>query len=159
MDNQSSQDELTLTSTVFEADSPIPEQYTCKGQNVSPPLNISGIPDAAKSLALIMHDPDAVSSDFVHWLMWDIPTSATMIAASSVPVGAVQGTNGSGSNKYIGPCPPANTGTHHYLFELYALDANIGLEPDTNREQLESAIKPHILKKTVLTGIVEAPKS
>jgi len=148
-----------LTSTVFEADSPIPEQYTCKGQNINPPLNISGIPPQAKSLVLILHDPDAVNADFVHWLMWDIPTSASMIAANSVPVGATQGKNGAGSNIYIGPCPPAGTGTHHYQFELYALDNNIGLEPDTNRDQLESAIKSHILKKTVLTGIVDAPKS
>jgi Raf kinase inhibitor-like YbhB/YbcL family protein len=159
MDDQSSDDQLILTSTMFEADSPIPEQFTCKGQNINPPLNISGIPPEAKSLALILHDPDAVNTDFVHWLMWDIPTSASMIAANSVPVGATQGTNSAGGNKYTGPCPPAGTGTHHYHFELYALDKNIGLEPDTNRNQLEAAIKPHILRKTVLTGIVEAPKN
>lgn len=148
--------QLKLTSQVFENNSTIPEQYTCRGQNISPPLNITGVPNAAKSLALILHDPDAVNGDFLHWLMWDIPANTISIATSSVPVGSIQGPNGAGENSYLGPCPPPGTGTHHYIFELYALDKSLGLDSKSNRSQLESAMQDHILAKTTLTGLFSA---
>jgi len=113
-------------------------------------------PAEAKSLALIMHDPDAVSGDFTHWLLWDIPASTDVLAANSFPVGAVQGNNGTGKSGYIGPCPPAGTGTHHYIFELYALDTNLGLQTDVNRQQLEQAMEGHVLAEAKLTGLFDA---
>lgn len=134
----------------------MPEQYTCRGQNVNPPLNVFNVPPQAQSLALIMHDPDAPVGDFVHWLMWDVPANTETIAANSVPVGAVQGQNGTEEAKYIGPCPPKGTGTHRYMFELYALDTSLGLPSQTNRPQLEAAMKGHILDSTILTGIFAA---
>jgi hypothetical protein len=155
MDNQSNS-QMRLTSPVFNNKENIPEQYTCKGQNISPPLNILGVPENTKSLALIMHDPDAVNGDFVHWLVWDIPANTETIAANSVPIGAMQGVNGMGNNSYFGPCPPAGTGTHRYMFELYALDTTLGLDSNSSREQLESALKDHILDKYTLTGLVKA---
>src|SRR5437868_7672505 len=109
-----------IISPVFRADSPIPPQYTCRGQNVNPPLNIFNAPKGAQSLTLIMHDPDAVSGDFLHWLVWDIPPKTEVISVNSVPVGAVQGLNGAGRAGYMGPCPPAGSGTHHYIFDFYA---------------------------------------
>jgi len=154
MDDKS--DSLMLASGAFRDGSPIPPQYSYKGQNVSPPLVITGAPKAAASLVLIMHDPDAVSGDFTHWLMWDIPVSTDVIAANSVPVGAVQGPNGTGKNQYIGPCPPAGTGIHHYIFELYALDKTLGLPAESDRDQLEQTMAGNILARSTLTGLFEA---
>lgn len=147
---------LALASQVFGEGSQIPVDYSCKGQNVNPPLSITGVPVGTKSLALIMHDPDAVSGDFVHWLMWDIPTSTKTIAANSVPAGAIQGINGSGQNRYMGPCPPAGTGTHRYMFELYALDNTLGLESDASREQLQYSMADHIIAGHTLMGLFSA---
>lgn len=144
---------LILVSQAFLDGSILPTQHTCKGQNTSPPLNITGVPSNAKSLALIMHDPDAVSGDFTHWLIWNIPVSTQTIAANGLPIGAVQGQNGSGQNQYTGPCPPAGTGTHRYMFELYALDNTLGLEPGANRDQLQRAINGHIVGQHTLTGL------
>lgn len=148
--------ELQLISSAFKDNEAVPEQYTCRGQNINPPLNIVGKPEGTKSLALIMHDPDAVSGDYVHWLMWDIPPGTDTIAANSVPVGAIQGPNGSGDNKYTGPCPPAGTGTHHYKFDLYALNTTLSLNPKTNREDLVKALEGRFLAQSTLTGLVDA---
>lgn len=158
MDNQSSaaDSNLSLASQEFKDGEQIPGQYSCKGQNVNPPLNVSGVPAGAKSLALILHDPDAVGGDFVHWLVWDIPTSTGSITVNSVPEGAVQGQNGGGQNKYMGPCPPAGTGTHHYKFELYALDKTLGLKAGADRDQLQKAMNGHILAQHILTGLFSA---
>ncbi len=140
-----SKSEFRLISPAFKEGGNIPRPYTCKGQGVNPPLNIIGSPAKAKSLALIMHDPDAVNGDFTHWLVWDILTSTENIAANSLPVGAVQGKNDAGGNQYMGPCPPAGTGTHRYIFELYALDKNLSLPSGSSRKQLEQAMEDHTL--------------
>ena len=147
---------LQLISPVFRDGTAIPPQYTCKGQNVNPPLNIIGVPAGAQSLALIMHDPDAVGSDFVHWLVWDIPASTETIAANSLPVGAIQGLNSAGQNRYMGPCPPAGTGTHRYMFEIYALDTSLNLSKDSHRADVQKAMKDHILEHSTLTGLFSA---
>lgn len=149
-------DAFILSSSAFQDGKPIPASFTCKGDNSNPPLNIIGTPTDAKSLALILHDPDAVSGDFTHWLMWDIPSSTNGINAHSVPVGAVQGPNGIGDNQYMGPCPPAGTGTHHYIFELYALDTILNLPPQTTREELQKAIADHTIAKSQLVGLFAA---
>lgn len=147
---------LQIISPVFREGATIPEQYTCRGQNVNPPLNFFNVPPETQSLALIMHDPDAVSGDFTHWLLWDIPANTETIAANSVPVGAVQGLNGSDQSGYTGPCPPPGTGTHHYVFELYALSSSLGLAQGDNRHQLEGAMKGHVLDSATLTGLLSA---
>ena len=147
---------LQLVSAVFREGAVIPIQYTCKGQNVNPPLNILHTPTGTQSFALIMHDPDAVSGDFLHWLIWDIPPSTENISVNSVPVGAMQGYNGSDKIGYAGPCPPAGSGTHRYIFELYALDKMLDLRRDTSWQDLESAMKDHVLDKSTLTGVFSA---
>lgn len=147
---------LKLFSQVFRDGAAIPVQYTCKGQNVNPPLNIMGVPAEVESLALIVHDPDAVGGDFVHWIVWDIPTSTEAITANSVPAGAIQGLNSSGKNGYMGPCPPAGTGTHRYMFELYGLDKTLGLPGDTDRDELKKAMEGHIRAQHNLTGLFAA---
>ena len=147
---------MQLLSPAFGDGGNIPQQYTCKGQNVSPPLNITDVPAGTKSLALVMHDPDAVSGDFVHWLLWNVAPITQSINANSAPSTAIQGLTGFGNNKYGGPCPPAGTGTHHYMFELYALDTTINLSPDSSRQKLEEEIKGHVITQTTLTGLVTA---
>ena len=147
---------LDIISPVFRNGAAIPRQYSCKGQNVNPPLAIFNVPGKTQSLALIMHDPDAVSGDFLHWLMWDIPPGTESIAVNDVPVGAVQGRNGSGDNNYTGPCPTKGTGTHRYLFDFYALDTSVNLPSGSSRDQLEAAIKNHLIQKASLTGVFAA---
>ena len=148
--------ELEIISPVFRDGAAIPRQYSCKGQNVNPPLNIFNVPPKTQSLALIMHDPDAPSGDFLHWLMWDIPPGTESIAVNHVPIGAVQGRNGRGQNQYAGPCPPQGTGTHRYIFDFYALDASTNLPSGAARAQLEAAMKGHIIQQAKLTGLVAA---
>lgn len=147
--------EFRLISPAFKDGRDIPRPYTCKGQGVNPPLNIIGTPKA-NSLALIMHDPDAVSGDFTHWLVWDIPASTENIVANSVPVGAMQGKNDAGSNSYFGPCPSTGTGSHRYVFILYALDKNLSLPNNSNRQDLERSMEGHILATSTLIGMFSA---
>lgn len=143
---------LQIVSPAFKDGGEIPVQFTCKGQGISPPLSIAGVPESAKSLVLIMHDPDAVGGDFTHWLVWDIPPKDKGLTSSDVPVGAIQGINGAGKNGYMGPCPPKGTGTHHYVFDLYALDTTLGLKPSSDRVAVEKALEAHVIGQTGLTG-------
>lgn len=155
--NSSSVSKLRLSSPAFSEGSPIPKQYSCDGQNISPPLDIANVPANAKSLALIMHDPDAPVGDYVHWTMWNIPIGIKTIAANSVPPGAIQGLNSNGQNKYIGPCPPS--GTHRYMFELYALDTKLNLPATIQRDELLKAMDGHIIAKHTLSGTFSAKQS
>lgn len=141
-------DTLTIKSSAFGANEMIPSKYTCTGENINPELSITGIPSGAESLALIMDDPDAPNGDFVHWVMWNIPVQ-NEIAENSAP--GVQGTNGRGDVGYTGPCPPS--GTHHYHFKVYALDANLDLPASTDKQRLLKAMEGHILEKGELIGL------
>jgi len=140
---------LTVISSGFTEGAVIPIRYTCEGANVNPPLNITGAPDNTKSLALIMHDPDApIKGGFTHWVMWNIPVM------TDIPEGykeAVQGYNGAKKSGYTGPCPP--TGTHHYYFRVYALDVTLSLPANTDKAGLEKAMKGHILAKGSIMGL------
>ena len=151
--NEVALSDLKLISPVFREGSYIPSQYTCKGQDVSVPLNILDAPLGTQSLTLIMHDPDSVSGDFLHWLVWDIPPSTESIAANSLPVGAIQGLNDNDELGYMGPCPPAGSGTHRYMLELYALDTTLDLPAESSRKKVVEAMKGHILGQTTLTGL------
>lgn len=146
--------DFKLASDAFIDGATIPALYTCKGKNISPPLTITNIPNGAKSLALIMHDPDAPNGDFTHWLVWNISPGVTKIAENSVPPDSVQGTTSFGGQKYGGPCPPS--GTHHYIFDLYALNTTLDLSARANRQDLQSALAGRIIAETKLTGIVSA---
>jgi Raf kinase inhibitor-like YbhB/YbcL family protein len=142
--------ELKLTSPAFRNNETIPAKYTCDGNNVNPQLEIAGIPEDAKSLALIMDDPDAPSGTWVHWLVWNI-SPISRISEEDVPTGAVEGITSFGKSGYGGPCPPS--GTHRYFFKLYALDAKLDLNQNAKKPDLENAIKGHILAKTELIGL------
>jgi Raf kinase inhibitor-like YbhB/YbcL family protein len=142
---------MQITSSAFNDNESIPAVYTCKGQGINPPLAIAGVPAQAKSLVLIMHDPDAPSGDYSHWLVWNISPQTTTITENSAPAGAVEGPNGSGNNKYAGPCPPS--GTHHYKFDLYALDDMVNLPAASSRQDVDSAMSSHVLAHSTLTGL------
>lgn len=151
-----SENHLEIVSPVFRDGSQIPPQYTCRGQNVNPPLNVFNPPKGTESLTLIMHDPDAVSGDFLHWLVWDIPPATESIPVNSVPVGAIQGLNGTGQPGYTGPCPPHGTGKHRYIFDFYALDTTLDLPANSRIEDVIKAQKGHLLDHGALSGIVTA---
>jgi len=143
---------MKLSSPNFENNSNIPIKYTCQGENISPELNISDVPADAKSLFLIMDDPDS-SNNWVHWLIWNIPPSTKTIPENVDQDFAIQGTNSFGTPNYGGPCPPS--GTHHYVFKLYALKKNLELTSSTKKDEAMAAIKGLIISQTKLTGIYQ----
>ena len=147
---------MEIISPVFRDGQAIPAQYTCAGHNVNPPLNIFSVPDGTQSLTLIMHDPDAVSGDYLHWLLWDIPPNTESIPVNSVPVGAIQGTNDADDTGYTGPCPPAGSGVHKYIFDFYALDTTLDLPAGSKITTVIMAQKGHVLNHCALTGTVAA---
>jgi phospholipid-binding protein, PBP family len=148
---------MQLTSDAFENGGALPVDYTCRGRGVNPPLTISDVPEGTKSLALIMHDPDAVGGrDFLHWTVWNIPPDTTRIEEGSLPVDAIQGTNDYPNQTYGPACPPAGTGLHRYIFDLYALDTVLDLPAGASRQELEAAIRGHTLATAQLIGTVQA---
>ena len=148
--------DLVITSETFEDGGAIPKKCGYKNQNTSPHLAFSGIPQEAKSLALIMDDPDAMKPAgkvWSHWLVWNIDPKTAQIPEGSRPGGsAVEGTTDFKSTGYGGPAPP--DAEHTYVFALYALDAkpNLSDAAATTQKQLEQAIKPHIIAKAELRG-------
>jgi hypothetical protein len=141
-------EDMKLTSPEFKNNEYLPKKFTCDGDETNPALTIENIPDNAKSLALIIDDPDAPAGTFAHWVVFDIPVSNT-ISENSVP--GIQGVNTSGTNSYASPCPPR--GTHRYFFKVYALDAMLNLEEGITKEGLEAAMKGHILAQAELIGL------
>ncbi len=139
---------MTITSTSFENNGYIPRRFTCDGENTIPELDISGVPAGAKSLALIMHDPDApMAGGFTHWLVWNIDPKTSVIEDGDLPAGSIEGKNGSGTISYVGPCPPS--GVHHYHFTIYALSAVIDLKSGSDKKSLEAEINRYLLAQAV----------
>jgi len=152
---------LTLTSSAFENGGMIPAKYTCDGdRELSPPLAISGVPEAAQALVLIMDDPDIPEvkkkeygiSAFDHWTLFNIPPQTR-----EIPEGGTKGTLGAttrGELKYVGPCPPPEyePSEHRYIFKLYALIAPLELSAGATKEQVLDALAPLKLEETELIG-------
>lgn len=146
---------MQLTSPIFGEGGRIPSPYTCDGHDTSPPLHWSGVPDNARSLALIVDDPDAPAKVWTHWVVYDLPPDARELpegagASRTLDNGAAQGTNDFQRVGYGGPCPPG--GSHHYRFTLYALDTKLNLPPGATKEEVLRAMERHILTQTQLTG-------
>jgi Raf kinase inhibitor-like YbhB/YbcL family protein len=148
--------QFKLSSPAFDNGAAIPAVYTCSGANINPPMTIENTPGNAKEFVLIMHDPDASSGDFVHWVAWNISVDNSTISEHSAPDNSKQGINDYGNNGYNGPCPTAGSGTHHYVFELYALNDTLNLDTSTKRAGVISAMNGKVIAKTVLTGTVTA---
>jgi Raf kinase inhibitor-like YbhB/YbcL family protein len=148
---------MELTSTAFAHKGTIPPKYTCDGDNTVPPLTISGVPENARSLVLIMDDPDVpknIRKDGMwdHWVVFNIPAQLREINDGEEPPG-IHGKGTSGNLNYFGPCPPDRE--HRYFFKLYALDAELGLPEKATKQQVESAMEGHVLSKTELMGRYE----
>lgn len=148
MEKSAASTSLNVSSTVFTAGGIIPSQYTCDGANINPPLDIEGIPENAKCLALIVDDPDAPAGIWVHWVVWNIPV-ANHINENKAP--GTEGLNDFRRRNYGGPCPPS--GTHRYFFKVYALDTMLNLPDNTTKSQLLNAMEGHILASGELMGV------
>ena len=144
--------DLEISSDAFSDGGPIPQRHTCEGENISPPLAWSAPPEA-RSMALILDDPDAPSGTFVHWLAWGIDPGAGGLAEGQAA--PVEGTNGFGDTGYGGPCPPPGHGPHRYFFRLHALDSELDLPPAASREELEAALEGKVLGTAELVGTYE----
>ncbi len=148
---------MKFSSPAFENNQLIPTTYTCEGENYSPELHFSEVPEETKSLAIIIDDPDAATdpkgtgSTFTHWLVWNIDPKTNIIEENSVPFEATEGMNGRGKIGYTGPCPP--TGAHHYRFKLYALSSPLSVSQNISRVELESIIGQSLLEKAEFIGL------
>lgn len=142
---------MTITSTAFLHNEHIPSKYTCDGVNHNPPLTFSKVPKEAKSLVLIVEDPDAPSKIFTHWLIYNILPSTLQILENQVPPNSVQGMTDFVEAKYGGPCPPS--GTHRYFFKLYALDSVLRLPEGVSTEEVQKTIEGHIKESAELIGL------
>jgi len=154
---------LTITSDAFPPNGAIPSKYTCEGEDVSPPLRWSGVPEGARSLALIVDDPDAPDPAapkrvYVHWVLYDIPPSATGlpegVTSRDLPRGTREGKNDFGKVGYGGPCPPI--GRHRYFFKLYALDTTLGDLGAATKADVVRAMEGHIIEQAELVGTYQA---
>lgn len=145
-----SRSNMTITSPVFSNGDSIPAKYTCEGVNINPPLNISTVSIFARSLVLIVDDPDSPSKDFTHWILFNIKPETTSIDENSIPKESIEGMNDFSEPNYGGPCPPK--GEHRYEFKLYSLDTILNLEKGAIKKQVLEAMKGHILEQTKLIG-------
>jgi Raf kinase inhibitor-like YbhB/YbcL family protein len=150
---------LSLSSPVFTHNGPIPKLYTCQGKDISPSINWSGLPDGTKSLVLIVDDPDAPDPaapkrTWVHWVLYNIPPSASglqeAVNATGLPTGTRQGRNDWDRTGYGGPCPPI--GRHRYFHKLYALDIVLQDLKQPNKATVLEAIEGHVIESAELIG-------
>ena len=149
------EENMLIKSAAFSENQLIPQKYTCQGKDVSPPLSIEGIPSGAKTVALIVDDPDAPMQTWVHWVVFNIPARSTVeIPEGNVP--GKQGSNDFGKVDYGGPCPPS--GTHRYFFKAYALDQELPLKEGARKGDVEKAMQGHMLAKGELIGLYKKGK-
>lgn len=145
--------DLRLESSVFQPDTEIPRKYGYKEENINPTLMIYGVPDGARSLALVMDDPDAkepAGKIWTHWLVWNIDPGRKVLSQGITFEEAVEGKNDYGEIGYGGPDPPDKI--HTYRFKLYALDKKLDLPEGATKEELREAMKGHVLDKALIKG-------
>jgi len=150
---------MKISTESFDHEGEIPQKYTCDSEDVSPPLNWSGIPGGAKSLALIVDDPDAPDPEapkmvWVHWLLYNLPADsqglAEAVTSAALPTGTLEGKNDWKRTGYGGPCPPI--GRHRYFFKLYALDTVLPDLAEPTKAKLAQAMQGHVLAEAVVMG-------
>lgn len=148
---------MNITSSAFLNNQEIPKVYSCDGENINPPLEFIDVPEDAKSLVLIMDDPD-VSKNlkpdgmFDHWVVFNIPPEINSMDEGEEPMGVV-GQNSAGGAGYTGPCPPDRK--HRYFFKLFALDSLLSLSSEATKKDVEKAMEGHVLEKAELMGVYE----
>lgn len=143
--------DLSISSPAFQHNGNIPAKYTCDGSDINPALMIENAPEKARSLVLIVDDPDAPMGTWVHWVVWNIDPKIKEIRENSIPGGASQGLNDFRKLDYGGPCPPS--GTHRYFFKLYALDTLLNLPAKAKKADVEKAMKGHVLVEAQIIGL------
>jgi len=146
---------IKLTSKALNEGQASPRGYTCDGANVSPPLEWTGVPKSAKTLAIVADDPDAPAGTWVHWVLYNLPSDVIGMVENTPPIetlsgGGMQGTNDFQKIGYGGPCPPR--GSHRYFFKIYALDSELPLKPGASKVDLEPAMEGHIISQGQLIG-------
>ncbi|MGE5041714.1 MAG: YbhB/YbcL family Raf kinase inhibitor-like protein [Candidatus Levyibacteriota bacterium] len=141
---------MKITSPAFLNNTAIPAKYTCQGENINPQLDFSEIPPQAKSLALLVDDPDAPMGTWTHWVVFNMPPDITRIVENSKP-GGVEGLTSFGKAGYGGPCPPS--GTHRYFFKLYALDIKLDSPEKADKNSILKLMQGHILGQVELIGL------
>lgn len=141
---------MKFVSPAFTDNGQLPQKYSCQGEGMSPPLTIGDVIPLAKSLAIVVDDPDAPTGTFHHWIVWNIDPKTTEIKENTLPSDAVMGANSTGQTGFIPACPPV--GTHRYIFTLYALDNPLTLPAGAQRSEFDRAISGHVLMQTTLTG-------
>jgi Raf kinase inhibitor-like YbhB/YbcL family protein len=147
---------MELHSGAFGNNEYIPKKYTCDSGDINPPLSFLEVPLTAKSLVLTVTDPDSAGGDWAHWLVWNISPDTKEIVENSKPEGATEGKNDFGKNSYGGPCPPS--GTHRYVFNLYALDTILEISDSTRLSSLEGAMSRHVIDQATLIGLYQRTK-
>jgi hypothetical protein len=146
-------DAFALETSAFDNAQAIPRRHSCEGEDVSPPLRWTNVPEGTRSLALVVDDPDAPGGVFTHWVAWGLdPAGEGLGEGEPAPS---EGQNGFGTTGYRGPCPPPGHGRHRYVFRLYALDADLELGPGVAKVELEQAIGGHVLMTAELVGTYE----
>jgi Raf kinase inhibitor-like YbhB/YbcL family protein len=152
--NNNQSKNMKILSPIFKDGGNIPPKYTCDQEGTSLPVEFSGVPAEAKSLVLIMDDPDApMAGGFVHWVVFNIDPKTSEIGENIKPESGIEGTGSSGKNGYVPPCPPS--GAHHYHFKLYALDSELNLNGSAKREDVEKAMEGHIIDRAEIIGLYQ----
>jgi Raf kinase inhibitor-like YbhB/YbcL family protein len=146
---------MKITSEAFTNGGKIPDKYSKYGENRIPPIHIDGVPGEARSLAMVVDDPDSMKGTFNHWILFNMDPHVTEIKEDAVPVMATQGCNDFGLVEYDGPLPPS--GEHRYFFKAYALDTVLTLPRGAKREELEREMKGHIIEDATLMGKYSRP--
>ncbi len=142
-----------MSSPAFADNTPIPAEFSCNGRNVPPPLRWENVPTGTESMALVVDDPDAVGGLYIHWIVTGIPPSATEIVDGVLPPGAQVGLNSGNQVAYLGPCPPAGTGVHHYRFQLYAIGKPLTTTPTTPAAEAARAIAEAAIADVRVVGL------
>lgn len=147
---------MKITSPSFEHNQNMSSKYSCDGENVNPPLQFIDIPQNAKSLVLIVDDPDAPSKTWIHWVVFNIDPKTSGIEENSKPTTGIEGMTDFGRTGWGGPCPPS--GVHRYFFKLYALDSTLNLSSAAGKKEVEDAMEDHIIESSELTGLYSCSK-
>lgn len=149
---------VTIVSKQFNNNDTIPVEFTCDGENSSPAVWWHGVPSSARSLTLVCEDPDAPGGTWDHWIVFNIPSHVTMIqkSARAKDIPARYGTNSWGKPAYGGPCPPS--GTHRYVFTLYALDSELSLTANAAKKDILGAMQGHIIQRAQIIGTYQRKK-
>lgn len=152
-DNALERGGLAVTSSAFAPQQPIPPRYTCDGGDAFLPVAFSGVPQGAKSVAIVFDDPDAPGGTWTHWIAWNIPTQSASIVDGQA---GVVGRNSWDKNAYGGPCPPG--GEHRYIFHVYALDTTLELPAASDAAALRAAMAKHVVASGELVGVYTRAK-